>query len=195
LVADQILQHARAGRAAFIKNRLIDARYHVQVCGWLLWRLGVDGLTEDGQLRWDGAKFETRLPGRWATADARRLRESPAFARRAPSALVNHLACDHILPRNCVAETLVRPDWWDLDDDVGGRAFVTSHAEVAILSAEEDTRLKDAGWESRMPEEWWDAGLEQKSAYLFARYGSVQPRIEVDRTAGPAADEEGVGAG
>ena len=133
-VADQILDHARAGRASFLKKHYIDAKFHRDNCALLIWRLAVDGVTADGQVRWDSAKYETRLPGRRSSAEARSIRESLAFATRAQSALANHVICDHITPRNCVAETLIRPDWWDIDDREGGRDFLFAHAEVAIIS-------------------------------------------------------------
>ncbi len=180
-VADQIVSHGRLGQQAFTDKRFVDAKYHRDVCGLLLWRLGVDGLTEDGQLKLDGAKYETRLPGRWSSGAAKEIRESSPFVGRAPGALMNHVACDHIVPRNCVAETLVRPGWWNPEDVDGGRRFIMAHAEIAVLSPGENQRLKDKDLEARMPAAWWDAPLDRKSEFRFARYEAVEPRIEVNR--------------
>ncbi len=82
-VAAQIRDHARAGRTALLGGRLIEAKYHRDCCSLLLWRLSVDGLTADGQLRMDGAKYEPFLPGRLSTEEARRMRGSPELGRRA----------------------------------------------------------------------------------------------------------------
>lgn len=60
-VADHVLDRARAGRFALERGRLTEAKYHRDNCSVLPWRLGVDGLTGDGQLRFDAAKYETRV--------------------------------------------------------------------------------------------------------------------------------------
>ena len=44
-VAEQILAHARVGRAAFLAGRMSDAKYERDYCSLLLWRLSADGLT------------------------------------------------------------------------------------------------------------------------------------------------------
>lgn len=177
-VVAQILDHARAGRGAFLVKRFTEAKYHRDCCSLLIWRLAVDGITADGQIRWDAAKYETRLPGRFSSAAARDIRESPVFKHRGQSALENHVVCDHIVPRNCVAEALVRPDWWDTDDLGAGREFVLTHAEVAIISPDEDAALAEA-FEARMPEDWWNAPLAEKGRHKLGRYAAVDPEIVV----------------
>ena len=172
-VAGHIIDHARAGRKALAAAQMSEAKYHRDFCSWLLWRLGVDGITSDGQLRYDAAKYETRLPGRLSTEAARAVRESPSFARRAQGALGIHVACDHIVPRNCVAEALISPGWIDLDDEAVARAFVITHAEVAILSPEENLRLQKAGWESDIPDVWWNAPIQEKQEHRMARYEAI----------------------
>lgn len=169
-VTAQILDHARAGQLAFRKGYFTESKYHRDCCSLLIWRLGVDGLTANGQLRLDGAKYETRLSGRLSSDAARKVRESLQFTKRAQSALKNHVACDHIVPRNCVSETLVRPGWWEPDDLEGGRDFLLAHGDVAIISLGEDGRLDDAKLKSRMPAEWWDAPLREKATLRFSRY-------------------------
>jgi hypothetical protein len=147
-----------------------EAKYYRDFCSHLIWRLAVDGLTADGQLRWDGAKYETRLPGRLSSEAARRIRESPELAGSAQGALQNKVACDHVVPRNCVSETLIRPDWFDLEDEVSVRAFLFAHAEVAILSPDENERLDAIGLTSKMPARWWEAPAAEKVRHVFARY-------------------------
>ncbi|HMY18436.1 MAG TPA: hypothetical protein PKA58_19050 [Polyangium sp.] len=181
-VVGQILEHGRAGQACFRRGRFIEAKFHRDCCALLIWRLAVDGITADGQVRWDSAKYETRLPGRLSSEEARSIRESLAFADRAQSALENHVACDHIVPRKCVAETLVRPHWWDPDDLESGRDFVITHAEVAIISPFEDKRLDDAKLRSKMPTDWWNASLKDKAALRFSRYRSDGVNIVVTAT-------------
>lgn len=180
-VIGQILDHARAGQASFRKRHFIEAKFHRDSCALLIWRLAVDGITADGQVRWDSAKYETRLPGRLSSDEACSIRESLAFAKRAQSALANHVVCDHIVPRNCVAEVLIRPDWWNPDDLEGGRDFLLTHAEVAIISPGEEERLDHAKLKlrSKMPGEWWDAPLRQKTALRFSRYKSEDVDIVV----------------
>jgi hypothetical protein len=74
----------------------------------------------------------------------------------------------------------VRPGWWKPEDVAAGRDFVIAHAEVAILAPEENTLLEDAGLESRMPAEWWDAPLQEKRAVRFARYLHPSVGIHVE---------------
>lgn len=169
-VANQILDHARAGRTAFAAGRFAEAKYQRDCCSLLLWRLSVDGLTADGQLRMDAAKWETRLAGRLSSEAARRIREGADLRNRSQSALATRVAPDHIVPRNCVAEVLVRPEWLDLNDAVVANAFVISHAEIAVLSPQENAELKAKGFESRMPERWWDAEIADKALHRFGRY-------------------------
>lgn len=170
LVVQQLLGIARAGRRALVAGRMSEAKYYRDFCSNQLWRLAVDGVTEDGQLRWDGAKYETRLPGRLSSEAARRIRESPELARSAQGALQNRVACDHVVPRNCVSEALIRPDGLDLEDEDAARAFLVAHAEVAILSPEENARLDALGLTSRMPARWWDAPAAEKVRHVLARY-------------------------
>ena len=172
-VANQIIDHARAGRAALVANRVSEAKYHCSCCGLLLWRLSVDGLTKDGQLRFDAAKYETRLPGRLSTMAARAIRDSSDLSWRAQSALENKVACDHIVPRNCVGEVLISPEWLDLEDAALAQAFILSHAEVAILSPEENEALNQRGLQSEMPQVWWDAPISGKFTHRFARYEAM----------------------
>jgi hypothetical protein len=162
LVANEIVEHARVGRAAFNARRFADAKYQRDCCALLLWRLSVDGMTADGQLKLDGAKWETRLPGRLSSAAARAIRDSPELTNRSQSALVGHLEPDHIVPRNCVAEVLIRPDWLDLDDLKTTLGFLNSHAEIAVLAPRENQKLADSGLKSKMPASWWDAPLVEK---------------------------------
>ena len=180
-VVGHILDHARAGQHAFASGKLIDAKYHRDCCGWLIWRLAVDGLTQDGQVRWDGAKYETKLPGRLSSAAARSIRVAARFANKKAAALENHVRCDHVVPRNCVAEVLVRPGWWQPHDEDAGRRFILSHAEVAILSPEENERLHAARLDSKMPAVWWDAPLGEKGEFARSRYEAVDPKIDVSR--------------
>lgn len=135
---NHLLEMARLGRQAFINNRYIEAKYCRDVIGLLLWRLSVDGLTASGQIRFDSTKYETRLAGRLSSAEARSIRESAEFTNKAQGSLRNHVACDHIVPRNCVAETLIRPEWWDAEDRQSGLEFISRHADVAIISLKEN---------------------------------------------------------
>lgn len=183
LIAGHILDHAVAGRSAFEAGSFAEAKYHRDCCGLGLWRLGVDGLTPDGQIRWDGAKYETRLPGRLSSEEARRVRESVELRGKKASALRNRLACDHIVPRNCVAEALLRPGGWVTTDREGGLQFLRAHAEVAILSLDEERRL-GLNWKEKMPAVWWDAPFQEKVMYAHSRYDAVAPRITVTRWPG-----------
>jgi len=178
---NHLLEIARLGRQAFIDNRYIEAKYYRDVIGLQLWRLSVDGLTASGQVRFDSTKYETRIAGRLSSAEARNIRESSEFANKAQGSLRNHVACDHIVPRNCVAETLIRPEWWDIEDSDSGYEFIFRHADVAIISPTENKRLKDNGLESNMPQEWWDAELHNKSTHRLSRYESVRPKILVSQ--------------
>lgn len=114
-------------------------------------------VTSDGQLRCDGAKYETRLPGRLSSAVARVIRESPELRNRAQGGLQNHVACDHIVPRNCVAEAPISPEGIPHDAPAFAPDFIIAHADVAILSSEVDLRLRRAGWQSDIPASWWEA--------------------------------------
>lgn len=183
LIAGHILDHAVAGRSAFETGRVAEAKYHRDCCGLLLWRLGVDGLTPDGQIRWDGAKYETRLPGRLSSKDARDVRESAEFRNKVASSLETHVACDHIVPRNCIAEALIRPGGWDTADRDSGLQFLRDHAEVAILSLDEDRRLS-VNWKEKMPAAWWDAPFREKVEHAHSRYEAVEPRVVVTRWTG-----------
>jgi hypothetical protein len=173
LALAQTIDHARAGRLAFQKQRLLDAKYHRDCCALLLWRLSVDGVGADGQIRIDGAKWETRMPERLSSEAARAIRNSSPLTRCKQSALMSKLVPDHIVPRNCVAETLIRPDWLDLDDVHAAEEFVLVHAEIAILAPTEETRLKDLDLRHKVPAAWWDAPLSEKSSLRFRRYESV----------------------
>lgn len=178
LIAGHILDYAVAGQRAVAEKRLVEAKYYRDCCGQLIWRLGVDGLTASGQLRWDGAKYETRIPGRLSSESARAIRDSSKFSGQPPSALMNHLACEHIVPKSCLAGALVQPGGWDPCDRETGMKFLFAHAEVAILSPEEDARLKGR-WKQDMPDEWWLAPLAERASLRFSRYQAVSPQIVV----------------
>lgn len=173
-VTEQILAHARVGRAAFQAGRMSDAKYERDYCSLLLWRLSADGLTADGQLKIDGAKWETRIPGRLSSAAARSIRESSDMRDRSQSAFMNLLIPDHVVPRNRLVEILIRPDGVDLDDQAAARAFLVAHAEIAVISPKENEKLKDRGFESRMPEEWWSGSFAEKLERRLARYKVAQ---------------------
>jgi hypothetical protein len=81
-VTSQILDHARAGEEEFSVRRMTEAKFDRDCCGLLIWRLAVDGLTADGQLRWDATKYETRLARRLSSKAAREIRESPPSRAR-----------------------------------------------------------------------------------------------------------------
>lgn len=166
----QLLDQARAGRAAFQAKRFYDAKYHRECCALLLWRVSVDGVLASGQLRIDGAKWETRIPGRLSSEAARAIRLSPELRRRKQSSLENKLVSDHIVPRNCLAEALIRPDWVDLDDTDGAFEFILVHAEVAIISPAQNAHLKNLDLNEKMPAAWWDASFSDKEKHRFARY-------------------------
>jgi hypothetical protein len=180
LVTALILNCAKMGRAALARNWPSEAKYYRDLCSQLIWRLAVDGTTCDGQLRWDGAKYETRLRGRLSSEAARKIRESPEFVRAVQGALENRVACDHVVPRNCVAEALIRPDWFDLEDEEAVQTFLVAHAGIAVLSPEENFRLDRLGLTSRMPVCWWDASAADKPRHVFARYEAAG--IVVSRT-------------
>ncbi len=65
--------------------------------------------------------------------------------RRAQGALANHLACDHVVPRNCVAEALIRDEWIDLGGADACQELIPTHAEVAILVGIAPSRWEPGG--------------------------------------------------
>jgi hypothetical protein len=110
--------------------------------------------------------------------------------------LVRHLEPDHIVPRNCVAEVLIRPGWLDLDDFQAALGFLNSHAEIAVLAPQENQHLADSNLKSKMPESWWDAPLGEKHALRFARYAAakiaVTPwigKMDLRSAQGPGCDD------
>jgi len=179
LTLAQILDHARAGRMALKADRIVEAKYYCECCAERLWRLGVDGLTEKGEVRWNAAKYEVRLPGRLSSAAARHIRGLKANVERAQSFFEKKLKCEHIVPRRCVPDALICSDSWDLEDEEGGRQFLLAHGKVAIITPPEDERLTSAGFKRTMPREWWAAPLAEKANLVLLRYERCNPPIVV----------------
>ena len=175
-----IIDHAKAGRVAYADNRDCDVRYHMTQCKLQLWRLGVDGMLDSGEAKTDGTKYEPFLVDRLSSEKARMLRGNATYRNKAQSSLDKVLSCEHIVPRSTVATILALPDHLDLNDIDLTHRFLRNCSEVAIITKVEDRILKQAGFESEMPEEWWKLGsIEEMIKQRYMRY--IKARVQIER--------------
>ena len=178
-IVDDMLQRARDARRTLEQQPDADVRYYRCYLKERLWRIDIDGILPDGSLCWEGTKYETRVRERMSSQAAREVREGARFKSRSPRALMNHLCCDHIVPRSCVADVLIYPAYGlDLDDVPAARNFVLDHAEVAIIHSNENSSLKAADLESKMSQPWWDAPLHEKARLRMCRYDQVSLSVQ-----------------
>ena len=151
----------------------INLRYLLKVISTAAWRLGVDGLTEEGGLKYDGAKYETKLKGRYSSTKARDIRDEKTD--RAQSAMYEAgLRSEHTVPRIEFARWLILNVQSSLEGDKDKlRERIMKLCQVAVIHKDEDRAISKDD-QSQMPDGWWPLSWEEKESRLQIRYKEFQ---------------------
>lgn len=156
------------------RQQALNLRYYLKILSGAIWRLGVDGLTKCRGLRFDGAKYETDLPGRYASKEARRRRK--AHSDRTQSGLYEHgLRSEHAVPRIVVARWLVLnvDTTKSLESNVANLIdSLMELSKVVILTKEQDESVSgQKGLKSNMPSsDWLASDWKTQNAKRHERY-------------------------